>query len=181
MNINRRIYEYAEKISARLGMEDVELNTNEDVFDFISKHEKEYIRIKKMDSLIDKADQFSDKIGKRLTANFLDLVLTFSHSNKGIYMFYRGEDVVYVGKSFCLSDRVFSSLLEKLDKGYKIDGIFVINIENDSDINIAEPYIISKTSPEINKEFATNDYPELFYCKTLNELLENSEPIPLFY
>ena len=45
MKIIHDMYEYAEKISMRLGKEDVELTTDEDVIAFIVSNEKEYIRI----------------------------------------------------------------------------------------------------------------------------------------
>lgn len=128
-----------------------------------------------------KAELFAKKLNKTCTVEFLSLVLSFSRCNKGIYIFYSGQNVVYVGKSFCLSNRVFSSFLEKEEKQYAIDGIVVMQIENDSDINIAEPYIISKTNPKINKDFTTKDYPMLFSCEKIDRFLEKSTPILLFY
>lgn len=180
MESTKKIYEYAEKISMRLGMEDVELNTDEDVIAFIANNQKEYIRMKTMDYLIDKAELFAKKLNKQCSVEFLNLVLSFSRNNKGIYIFYSGNDVVYVGKSFCLSNRVFSSFLEKEKLLYSVDGILVIQMESNSDINIAEPYIISKTNPRINKEFTTFDSPILFSCEPIDKVLSKYKPIPIF-
>lgn len=62
MKIIHDMYEYAEKISMRLGKEDVELTTDEDVIAFIVSNEKEYIRMKTMDYLIEKGRIICQKI-----------------------------------------------------------------------------------------------------------------------
>ena len=171
---------YAEKISDFIGVPFTELNDTSAAFKFVSKYESKYKLLYDQNCLLESAMQCENKIKKRFSVDFLEVLFSFIDCNRGIYIFYKSDSVVYVGKSFDLSSRIFSSLQERIKLEPQIDGFLVIKLKSDSDVNIAEPYVISKTNPPLNKEFVTDDLPIMFSCETIDRLLEQSHPIELF-
>lgn len=76
----------------------------------------------------------------------------------GVYfIFNQKEELVYVGKSKNLSDRVFASISER--RNYDPYYIRFFKTKNICDANILEPFFISKFKPIANTEF--NDVGEI--------------------
>lgn len=180
MKSAKSIFSYAETISDFIG---VPFNCTRDIkyaLDFISEYEERYQLQLAKSRLMDKAMLCENKIKKRFHVDFWEDLFSFIENEKGIYIFYSQHEPVYVGKSFDLSNRIFSSLVERLLRNPFIDGFLIIKFDNCADLNIAEPYVISKLDPPLNKEFSTDDSPIMFSCKELDDILENSNPRQLF-
>jgi hypothetical protein len=65
----------------------------------------------------------------------------------GIYRLYVNDALLYIGKSKNIKSRVYAHTKEKL-----IDSFDFISVENPSDINIFEVYLIDKYKPILNKD-----------------------------
>ena len=73
-------------------------------------------------------------------------------SKKGIYILKNESEIVYIGKSISLRDRLLNHWGQKL-----FDEIEILLIENEADINIIEPYLVSVYKPCLNKDFITKE------------------------
>ncbi len=73
---------------------------------------------------------------------------------------YEGSDVVYLGKTTALTDRL-NSHFKKQHPEWKgvVDKIEICKFENEADMNIQEIYQISKLKPKFNKDCMTKDFP----------------------
>jgi len=75
--------------------------------------------------------------------------------NPGVYFLYDNDkQLVYIGKSQCLSTRVYSSWYER-----KAVYIRIMQTRTKADANIIEPYCIALYNPIHNSEFKTGDSP----------------------
>lgn len=73
----------------------------------------------------------------------------------GVYfLFNSNKELIYIGKSQCLSTRVYSSYFDK-----KAEYVRIMVTQTKADANIFEPYCIALYSPLHNCEFKTGDKP----------------------
>ena len=87
------------------------------------------------------------------------------HRKSGIYFLWSGKELVYIGKSINLGDRILSSAKERNGGDILITHISYKVIENKADVHILEPLLITKYKPKLNTEFYTEDTSELFDTK----------------
>jgi len=66
----------------------------------------------------------------------------------GVYLLYNNEDIVYVGKSNNMKNRISQ---HKKDKEF--NNVKCIVFKDEGLINLYEPYLIQKYKPKYNKEF----------------------------
>ena len=74
------------------------------------------------------------------------------YMQSGVYFIFNYQkELIYIGKSKNLSDRIFTSVSERIkyDPGY----ISVLKTDSICDANILEPFFISKLKPIANTEF----------------------------
>ena len=102
-----------------------------------------------------KSDSKKNKIKKHLSYEQLRLVECNRNSNYSIYMLYLNEEIVYIGRSVWAFNRLISHWNDK-----EFNEIQVLYFNNESNMCIIEPYLITKLNPKLNKEFKTNDTPE---------------------
>ncbi|KAF5038286.1 hypothetical protein DSECCO2_555870 [anaerobic digester metagenome] len=79
-----------------------------------------------------------------------------SHIGKyGLYFLYNlKKQLLYIGKSISLGDRIVTSLRERDVNGY----VCVALTKHKADMHVYEPYYIIKEKPKLNTEF--NDFDE---------------------
>lgn len=111
-------------------------------------------------------DALTFKKDADLTDEFNKLISELIHVS-GIYMIYQNTELIYIGKSINLSNRILSSLKER--GGTHVS---VLAIENKADIHILEPYLISKLTPRLNTEYNTGFTPSYnIECPEFSDLL----------
>lgn len=86
---------------------------------------------------------------KGKTSRFKDFRLI-----KGIYFLYSGPEIVYIGKSgYCIADRLSSHILGTSgDCKKEFDKVIAYEINNDTDMHIAEIYLINRHTPKYNAD-----------------------------
>ena len=82
--------------------------------------------------------------------------------SSGIYVFWHGDEIYYVGKSKNLRDRMLSSLAERHSDKNFIDYVSWFETKTVADAHILEPFLITKYKPRLNSEFNCGDYPTMF-------------------
>lgn len=179
-NASKKILDYAITIYERVGGDFPDSCESKDICKFISDNEEKYIKMIEIDSLMTKMNQIEIKINRRFSFDLIERLIEIMGKNKGIYFFFVGSEIVYIGKSFDLMNRIFTSMQERLFYNQNIDGILIVEFTNDSDLNIAEPYLISKFKPCMNKEFSTKDLPRTFSAPKLDDYIMKSKIVPIF-
>lgn len=117
---------------------------------------------------------------KEFSAAFLDKIGNAYQGVSGLYFFFSDMELVYVGKSTNLGERVLASFGEKYIFRQDINMVGVMQIQNLADLQMAEPYFISKLKPPMNKEFNVKDYPELFQSNELDAAYGSMVPFFIF-
>ena len=79
----------------------------------------------------------------------------------GVYFLWHNENLIYIGKSINLSERIVSSIKERNLK-IKVTHFSYYLAETQADVHILEPYLITKYKPLLNSEFISTDYTTLF-------------------
>lgn len=110
-------------------------------------HSKEYIESTTLYGF-EKSDKSYYSIKSKLDY-IIKIALKDLVNESGIYRLYSGENIVYIGKSYNLRDRIPSSFGERFFKDNNIDFIDYA-ITNKADADIYEMYYISLYKPELN-------------------------------
>lgn len=111
--------------------------------------------------------------------------------NQGIYYIYsENHDLLYIGKSINIHNRIKNHISSK---EWIVNGCYVkvSYMENKANIDICEPYLISKLKPKYNKEYThqeTTTYriakpKQKFYCRVFNkvEFKDGEKLVELIY
>lgn len=97
----------------------------------------------------------TDGLHKGILSEFKELAQTLFKS-PGVYMFYnRNKELIYIGKSINLSQRLIGSALEKETAMYAT----VKETKTYADCGIYEMYYIGLYKPKLNSDGMTDDYP----------------------
>lgn len=160
--------EYATVIAEELGIDLPEENTKKAYIDFISNNVDEYkscvvplIRWENNWNSLNKHYEFCED-----TFQYLRTL----HNHAGVYYFFDNYELVYVGKSKSLGERVMTSLLERANRFTNIDSIAIYETETMADAHILEPILITTYKPKLNREFKEDDYPTIIYDELLKEI-----------
>lgn len=171
---------YAIAIADTLNIDRPDLYDFESVSRFIGIYSPSYRQYVKQKSFYRDLAAFRQVSTKELSAAFLDKIGNAYQGVSGLYFFFSDMELVYVGKSTNLSERVLASFREKYIFRQDINMVGVMQIQNLADLQMAEPYFISKLKPPMNKEFNVKDYPELFQSNELDAAYGSMVPFFIF-
>ena len=171
---------YAIAIADTLNIDKPDLYDFESVSRFIGIYSPSYRQYVKQKSFYRDLAAFRQVSTKELSAAFLDKIGNAYQGVPGLYFFFSDMELVYVGKSTNLSERVLASFREKYIFRQDINMVGVMQIQNMADLQMAEPYFISKLKPPMNKEFNVKDYPELFQSNELDAAYGSMVPFFIF-
>lgn len=127
-------------------------------------------------------DVLEEKLSK---SDYLSLKSKFYKSSlfsldnnlNGVYRLYKNNEIIYIGKSKNIKNRLLS---HNSDKDF--DSFDYVEIDNNADKDLYEMYYIDKFKPILNKEYNYNynhsltvELPELVFCNIIkNEYLLNN-------
>lgn len=127
-------------------------------------------------------DVLEEKLSK---SDYLSLKSRFYKSSlfnldnnlNGVYRLYKNNEIIYIGKSKNIKNRLLS---HNYDKDF--DSLDYVEIDNNADKDLYEMYYIDKFKPILNKEYNYNynhsltvELPELVFCNIIkNEYLLNN-------
>ena len=162
---------YAKAISEALKIDLPKEKTCLAYIEFISKNVDKYKKV------IYNGEQAKDYEWKKLNEYYNFCEESFIEIKKlqnisGVYFFFSNGNLVYIGKSQNLSDRIISSISERMRKMF-IDEISYFKTKTISDAHILEPLLISIYKPVLNNEFVEDDIPILFGEDIIEKLNAN--------
>ena len=115
----------------------------------------------------DNKDLFNKKNESKLQITTPELgenVITFLEENclrkSGIYCFLEGNEIVYIGKSINLAERIQTSFTERKEHA-NIDRIMYYEVPK-TDLSIMEMLLIAENNPRLNRDGKTNGKPQRF-------------------
>lgn len=150
-----------------------------DFYKFISENKDDYDKFFRKQRLTDevKYSHLQDKwVCTDFGKNIADFLCDRLHGKSGIYAFVVGSEIVYIGKSYNLADRIPSSYGERR-KQAAIDRILYYIVENKTDADLLEILLISENQPVLNVD-CKNDEKSTLFSSGLNVLSDFNE-IPL--
>lgn len=125
---------------------------------FISTHKEEYDRAIRVTSIgCYDFKRLADCIGKYTFEWMIDNLF----HKAGIYCFAHDKQILYIGKSINLADRIAESYYERSRYG-DINRILYYITPTKSDAHILEIVLIAENKPPLNSDCKTDDYPKLF-------------------
>lgn len=170
---------YATAIAKSLGIKLPTVYSMSSYSDFIKDHKDEYRR-SSLKKRIYKEESYSflpeRKFGDDMGEYVSEWLVQNLFDCKGIYAFLDGDEILYIGKSKNLADRIPSSYKERSGCG-RINRIMYYITKTDSDTNILEIVLISENNPVLNKESNSHDESTLF--KSNLSVLNDFSEIPI--
>ena len=113
-------------------------------------------------------DEACSHMESGLSANNKDSRLKGSYNKSGIYFLHDGIEIVYIGKSYNLAERLNRHINDKAKKFSKITTYI---IENKADIDIVEVYLISKHKPKYNIQSNEHTYSTSIIIDNINTII----------
>lgn len=170
-----KMISYANAIAEKLNIELLNKNDFEYIRSFISNNKEKYQAVsqKEIDGFVYEciANNYK-KLGYKL--NYENLEFAYS-LKKGIYIFWSGNELLYIGKSVNLKSRIVSSLRERNNAKHPITHVGYVELDNEADVHILEPLLITLYKPKLNTEFKCSDVSELFKSPILLENVKKFE------
>lgn len=179
-NKNKRLasikqVDYANAISdiCDLGFHFNETSTYEQVSNFILKHKKEYIQKIWRREILENEKVYP---GNDLTKESLIFICDNLYDKHGVYAFIGdNNEILYVGKSTDLSQRITSSYAERRSQAH-IKRILYYVEDNMSDVSILEICLICENKPRLNTESKFDDFPTRYSSGI--DILRDFDEIP---
>ena len=173
-----KMIEYAIAIADNLGLDMPDFYDFGSVSRFIGKYANSYREYMKQQNFYSDIGSLQQTISKKFSDAFIDRI-AYSYQNvSGLYFLFANEDLLYIGKSINLSERILSSFRQRYTFRKDINMVGVIEIPNLADLQMAEPYFISTLKPLMNKEFNVKDHPVAFHSDEMDAAY--SAMIPFF-
>jgi len=168
MEATEKMYNYAKTISKTLNVPEPDYENFYNTSDFISKYNQLYKK-----QCYRKKVEIENINPKFKYKKELIRYLEQFYEEHGCYVLWNKKDIVYIGKSINLAERVISSIQER-NKSITITGLTLILTKNEADTHILEPILITEFKPILNTEFYCKDNSTKFKSKiTYAKLKEN--------
>lgn len=172
MGTTSKMIEYARVIANFLNLDEPNYNDYNETHTFINNYKEIYRSKLISDCIISdyyEQEEKIKKIGKKFSPHFFNTITSNLLNNKsGIYAFWIDDEIVYIGKSKNLKERLWASYLERSTEA-PINKYTVLVIPTMSDVHILEPLLICYYKPKLNIEFKCDDFPTIF---ELNEKIK---------
>ena len=151
--------EYATAIAEKLGIDEPDFSSFRDTSNFISKNVTLFHQIIKKEQF-DEAIVTYEQYNSDLSDEFVAL-LEYAEGKAGVYCLWCEDEIVYVGKSIDLQQRVLTSLKER-SHSCNINKVSMIFTPTNADMHILEVFMITYYKPILNKDCTCDDMPTMF-------------------
>lgn len=162
MPATRAVKEYAKAISEKLEIDEPDFSNFNETSGFIAENCMKYKKTVSDERIESQLEDICNICEEHFTDEFLHL-LDSIYEEKGIYVFWNKDKIVYIGKSINLQSRVYYSLKERI-KSENITHISLIYIEKEADLHIFEVMLITEYKPILNRDCVCGDYSNYFKC-----------------
>lgn len=150
-----------------------------DFHNFISENREKFNKVFRKERMTDE-EKYSHLTDKWICTDFgkqvADFVCDRLSGESGLYAFLSKSEIVYVGKSYNLAERIPTSYGERR-KQAAIDGILYYITKNRADADLLEILLISENQPVLNVDCKNKEKSTLF-SSGLN-ILSDFYEIPL--
>ena len=167
--------DYAMAIADTLGIDEPDYSSFRDTSNFISENVKQFRQAIRREQLHETINAY-EQTHSALSKDFVSL-LERAEGKAGVYCLWCDRQIVYIGKSIDLQQRVITSLKER-SRACEIDEITMIFTPTHADMHILEVYLITYYKPMLNKDCVCNDDPILFKAP-LDDLCKNEAITPV--
>lgn len=153
---------YAKAISEELGLKEPNYESFTSVFRFIDDYKDKYNKERFNKVIPIRADYISSKKkGKNLCEKLAPLLKEL-YGKHGCYVLWEGSQIVYVGKSINLAERIQTSVMER-NRQKKITAVTPIVTATEADTHILELVLISELKPILNSDTYCKDHSTNFF------------------
>ena len=146
---------FATQIADLLGLKLPENNTAQEYWEFVNN----YIDLFKYKMNLKNLENITSNI-KETTIKELEKL----QNKYGVYFLWNNDNLIYIGKSINLSERILTSIKERNMK-VKVTHFSYYLTKTQADAHILEPYLITQYKPLLNSEFVSTDYTTMFKIK----------------
>ena len=160
MAATKAMIDYARAIASKLGFDEPDFSNFSETSAFISENSMRYKAIVSNERVVSNLQGLYGDLGGRFTECFQTVLKDISNQ-KGVYVFWDEEKIVYIGKSVNLQERVYSSLKERC-RDSKITHLSLIFTEREADMHILEIVLITEHKPLLNMDCTCNDRSKYF-------------------
>lgn len=160
MAATQKMIDYATAIAEKLEIAEPNFLSFEETSHFISEYSDRFKKATHTGKTIQALEKLYGKFEEALTNEFIQKLKELQDIC-GVYIFWVENEVVYIGKSVNLQDRVFSSLKERIGSA-PITHVSIIPLKKIADTHILEIVLITEYKPDLNSDCICEDYSDLF-------------------
>ena len=175
-----KMSDYAIAIAEGLGLDLPDLYDFGSVYRFIREYSDKYKNRFKEQEFISNIQQLETSINKKFSKTFVKGLERIKENTAGLYFFFADHELLYIGKSTNIRERIISSLRERYSVRKDLNMVFGFSIPNLADLQIAEPYLICKLKPTLNIQFNVSDYPVYFKSEKYDDIIANMKAVYIF-
>lgn len=158
MSATLKMIEYAKAIASELNIDEPDFGSYNETSNFISENRDKYKKQVSTGRMIENLANSYGYYSKHFTEEFIEF-LKYVYGRKGLYVFWDNDEIVYIGKSINLQDRIYSSLNERLSSR-NITHISPLLTDNEADMHILEIVLITEYKPVLNMDCNCEDRSE---------------------
>lgn len=175
MAATAKMIDYAKSIASKLNLDEPDFSSYNETSNFISEHSVTFKRIVNNERLMNTFENIYGKFEKQFSNEFIEWLDSLCEQ-KGLYIFWANEEIVYIGKSVNLQERIYSSLKERI-KNAPITHLTALLTITEADMHIGEVLLITEYKPTLNRDCVCEDVSDR-YISGVN--LYEKKRVPIF-
>ena len=156
-----KMQEYAKAIAEKLQIDEPDFANFDETSFFINEHNSEYKRITSINNILEKLETEHGYFKNSFSKDFTDILVEL-YGKVGVYVFYAHDDVVYIGKSLNLQERIYTSLKQRILKE-PITHLSLFLTKKEADAHILEVLLITENKPKLNRDCKCNDTSDRYH------------------
>lgn len=160
MAATQKMIDYAKSIANKLNLDEPDFSSYNETSSFISEHSVAFKRIVNNERLVNSLENTYGDVCGQFSNKFIE-VLNDLCEIKGLYVFWVDNEIVYIGKSVNLQERIYSSLKERI-KSAPITHLTTVLTPTEADMHIGEVLLITEYKPDLNCDCACEDVSEKY-------------------
>ena len=160
MSATTKMIEYARAIASKLRLDEPDFSSFNETSSFISEHSVIFKRMVNNERLANSLSTVYGEVEKHFSDDFLEM-LNCLYEVKGLYIFWVDDEVVYIGKSINLQERIYSSLKERI-RNAPITHVTSLATITEADMHIGEVLLITEYKPKLNVDCVCGDVSDRF-------------------
>ena len=160
MAATAKMIDYARSIASKLNLDEPDFSSFSETSSFISEHSVTYKRMVANERLVSSLGNIYGGLDRQFSNEFIE-TLDNLFERRGLYIFWVDDEIVYIGKSINLQERIYSSLKERT-KCSPITHLTYLLTLTEADMHIGEVLLITEYKPVLNCDCSCKDVSERY-------------------